>query len=380
MASRDVDVLIPVMDREQESVFVDVESRQQTERLKMKYWRSVELSDIESEKTLWSIPFAYGLSVVKATEEYEPVFKQVTTHDTTTTTTRISEKKTQLHDIIEIPIFDDVNGIDYKKYAHSIKQIFDNGKKLPFDQFNIQPKIDFYNMIIYIPDIVTKIEGFLTLPNTTIAILGKVITDLLSRNKAWIILDAKGNKPITNLVFEALERAKLESKDLTPRIRNRLNFLGLYDKVLDKDMNQDVREKLGNKRYQLTNDGCRELVKKMASPATSKVLEGCVVLSHNQENKKLLKEHILFELSQLLKIPALKLEFLVEECKKTCYRIRIDFLDPNYSEQHNQSVYNFYRKEPELYQMILEKADDYFYRNTESLKGIDKQTNKQTTI
>ena len=379
IAGTDVDVLIPEKDREQETVFVDIDNVQQSEKLKMKYWKSVDQSQIETEKGFWNIPFAYGLSVVRATEEFEPVFKQVTTqtYETTTTTTKTGEKKTQLHDIIEIPIFDDPNGIDYKKYAKSIKKIFDNGKKLPHDQFSMQAKINFYNMIIYIPEVVKTGEGLLTLPNTTIAILGKVITDLLSKNKAWIVLDAKGNKPITNLVFEALERAKLDARDLTQRIKKRLNFLGLYDKPLDKDMSRDVLEDLSNKRYQISTDGCRELVKKMTSPATSKVLEGCVVLSHNQENNKLLKEHILFELSQILKIPALKLEFLVEEGKKTCYRIRIEYLDPFYKEAHNRSIYNFYRKEPELYQMILEKADDYFYRNNKSLEG-NKQTNKQT--
>ena len=111
----------------------------------------------------------------------------------------------------------------------------------------------------------------------------------------------------------------------------------------------------------------------MVSAADSKVLQGCIVLRHNQADGKVLKENILHELSRILKIPALKMDFIAEPGKRTCYQIKLDFLDPNYVATGYvagmQKVYNFYRKEPELYNMILETADDYFYRNDEDFKG-----------
>ncbi|KAI6649098.1 Transient receptor potential cation channel [Oopsacas minuta] len=350
----------------------------ESDNLTMNHWNFVDASRID-ENEKWDIPFAYGRSWVDGTD-YEPVNKYVATQPHNDTIEGERKVARNLYDIIEIPILEGTEEINYMNYAKSLKKILDKGKKLEFDQFNFQAKVDFYNLIIYIPEIVKTGRGLLTLPNTTIAILGKVITDLLTKNKAWIILDANAKGPITNLVLEALERAKLEVKQLTPRIRKRLNFLGLYDKPLNIDFKPDAPNQLENKRYQISNDGCKELVKTMASGSNSKVLEGCVVLRHDQPSGKLLKEHILYELSQILKIPALKLEFIAEAGKKTCFQIKIDYLDPNYVEKvytggyMDRSVYNFYQKDPELYQMVLQKADDYFSKNDQDFKGWNTMT------
>ena len=332
------------------------------DNLAMANWNFVEPQLIDDNEK-WDIPFAFGRSWVDTTE-----FAPVQTHYTTNQ----GDKKVarNLYDIIEIPIRE--QEVNYKFYAKSLKRIIDKGRTLEFDQFKFDSKIDFYNMIIYIPEIVKSGLGRLTLPNTTVPILGKVITDLLAKNKAWIILEANSRAPVTNLVLESLERAVLEVK-LTPRIKKRLNFMGLYDKQLRNDFKPDAPNQLENKRYQISNNGCKELLKTMASAASSKVLQGCVVLRHNQADGKVLKENILHELSRILKIPALKMDFIAEPGKRTCYQIKLNFLDPNYVATGYvagmQKVYNFYRKEPELYSMILETADDYFYRNDEDFKG-----------
>ena len=330
--------------------------------LAMAHWNFVEPQRIGDEEK-WDIPFAFGRSWVDCTK-----FEPVQTHYTTTQ----GDKKVarNLYDIIEIPILE--QEVDYRSYAKSLKRIIDKGRNLEFDQFKFDSKIDFYNMIVYIPEIVKTGLGRLTLPNTTIPILGKVITDLLAKNKAWIILEANAKAPVTNLVLESLERAVLEVK-LTPRIRKRLSFMGLYDKPLRNDFKPDATNQLEKKRYQISDNGCKELLKSMVSAADSKVLQGCIVLRHNQADGKVLKENILHELSRILKIPALKMDFIAEPGKRTCYQIKLDFLDPNYVATGYvagmQKVYNFYRKEPELYNMILETADDYFYRNDEDFKG-----------
>ena len=367
--------LIPLREREE---IQEIQPVRQSDNLTMKHWEYVEASRLdnrEQQPNFWKTPFAFGHSLVDDSKDdrlvthYKFVAQKSTRQETKDEGDVVKKPSTKFYDIVELPILDDPSSIDFLKYAKSLKQILEFGKDLAYDRFNYRSKIDFFNMIIYIPEITKTGAGLLAVPNTAIAILGKVITDLLTKNKALIILDARAKGPITNLVLESLERAKNDGvKQITDRIQNRLNFLGFYDKPLKQDVNPDAPNALGNKRYLLSVDGCREL-KTMASSSISKVLKGCIVLRHDHNDGKLVKEHLLYETSCLLKIPGLKLEFVVEPGKRTCYEVRIDFIDPYFTEPDDR-VYNFYRKEPELYEMILQKADEYFYRNESDFKGM----------